>query len=109
MNAWHGLLPGPGRGRRRPHRAGVRRCLHQPAEDRLRPELGLVGRAAEAQSAWAVLIASVLGRAGSGCGLARCGGSRVGLAAGPDRGHPAAAAAGLGDHEGDLRVPFVLR
>jgi hypothetical protein len=33
------FLLGPGGGRRGPHRVGVGRGLHQPAEDRLRPKL----------------------------------------------------------------------
>ena len=55
------LLLGPGRGRGGPHRAGVRRGLHQPTEDSSQPGSGLPGRAAEALILLvAVLTASVL-------------------------------------------------
>src|SRR5215207_3218831 len=67
------------------------------------PRSGLAGRAGEAlilagRRAHGVCLGA---RAGSGPGCARRGGARGGARhLGVDRGHPAAAAAGVGDHEG---------
>src|SRR5215211_2037482 len=94
---------GTGRGRRGPPRAGVRRRPHQPAEDRLRPEIrpSRPRRGSPDPSGGRTYGVRLGARAGSGPGLARRGGARCGARRlGVDRGPPAAAAAGVGDREG---------
>src|SRR5215218_7740135 len=106
------LLLGTGRGRRGPHRAGVRRRLHQPAEDRLRPEIrpSWPRRGSPHPAGRRAPGVRLGARAGSESGRARRGGAGGGARRlGMDRGHPAAAAREWATMRADLRVSFVLR